>query len=223
MIAEFRTPETAAQVQPTALRKTAAPGSTNPAWQHQFLALLPSIRRHAKLRFRNVSPELREELVQEVIARTLLDYLRLVERGKEHVAFAGPLARYAVAQVQAGRRVGGRLNVRDVTSHYSQRQTGAIVERLDRCDEESGDWQEILVEDRHSTPAEIAATRIDVHDWLESLPRRDRRLAERLAIGETTSGAAQIFGVTAGRISQLRRTLEESWAAFQQESVPAFT
>jgi hypothetical protein len=138
------------------------------------------------------------------------------------VAFAGPLARYAVAQVREGRRVGGRLNVRDVTSHYSQRQTGAIVERLDRRDEESGDWQEILVEDRHSTPAEIAATRIDLHDWLKSLPQRDRRLAERLAIGETSSGAARIFGVTAGRISQLRQTLEESWAAFQQESVPTF-
>ena len=32
---------------------------------------------------------------------------------------------------------------------------------------------------------------------------------------------ARKYGVTAGRICQLRRVLEESWAAFQQEAVPA--
>lgn len=220
MIAEFRTPETDSQVRQSEQRKTASGRPSEPAWQQRFLILLTSIQRHAQLRFRNLSPELREDLVQEVVARTLLDFLRLVERGKEHVAFAGPLARYAVAQVREGRRVGGRLNVRDVTSHYSQKQTGAIVERLDRWDEESGGWQEALVEHRNSTPADIAAARIDVHEWLKSLPKRERCLAERLATGESTSGAARIFGITAGRISQLRRILEESWAAFQQETAP---
>jgi DNA-directed RNA polymerase specialized sigma24 family protein len=221
MIAEYRTSETAGRAKQAVPRKTAVGAATNPGWQRRFLLLVPTIRRHAKLRFRNLTPELREELVQETIARALLDFLRLVERGKEHVASAGPLARYAVAQVRQGRRVGSRMNVRDITSHYSQQQTGAVVERLDRCDEESGGWQEILVEDRHAGPAEIASTRIDVHEWLKSLPKRDRRLAERLATGETTSGAARIFAITPGRVAQLRRELHDAWRVFQGELVAA--
>jgi len=160
-------------------------------------------------------------LVQETIARALFDYLRLVERNREHLAFAGPLARYAVAQVRQGRRIGGRLNVRDITSRYSQRRTGAVVERLDRCDNASGGWQEILVEDRHCGPDDIAATRIDFNDWLASLPKRSRSIAEKLAVGESTSSVADLFNFTPGRISQLRRELKNAWREFQGESAPA--
>ena len=41
-----------------------------------------------------------------------------------------------------------------------------------------------------------------------------------LAFGCSTSEVAKKHGLTAGRMSQLRRSLEESWAAFQ-ETVPA--
>ena len=36
-----------------------------------------------------------------------------------------------------------------------------------------------------------------------------------------TQEVAKKYGVTAGRISQLRRVLEESWAEFQGEAAPA--
>jgi DNA-directed RNA polymerase specialized sigma24 family protein len=217
MIADCSKFDTDVQARQTSLPMTLQ-GCTCPEWQRRFLVLLPNIRRHANRRFRNFAPELREELVQETIARALLDYLRLVERGKEHVAFAGTLARFAISHVRQGRRVGGRLNSRDVSSEYCRARKGVSLESLDRCDNATGDWQQIVVEDRNSTPAEIASIRIDVHEWLKSLPKRDRTLAERLATGETTSGAARMFGITAGRISQLRRSLEASWLAFQHES-----
>jgi hypothetical protein len=183
--------------------------------------MLPKIRRHAQIRFRAQAPELRDELVQETIARALMDYLRLVHRGKEHLACATPLARFAVAQVRAGRRVGARLNGRDVGSEYCQLRHGVRRQSLDSDDETSGSWREALVEDRHSTPAELAAIKIDFANWLTSLPRRSRRLAERLAMGETTSGAASLFGISRGRVSQLRRELCRAWYAFQGETVPA--
>lgn len=192
-----------------------------PAWHTTFLRMLPSIRRHAEVRFRHINKTDREDAVQEVIARALLEYLRLIERGKESVAFAGPLARYAVAQVRQGRRVGGQLNVRDVSSEYCRVRKGVTLESLDRCEDATGRWQEVVVEDRHSTPAEIAAVRIDVGQWLETLPQRSRRLAERLATGETTSGAARMFGISSARVSQLRRELHRAWNTFQGE--PAST
>lgn len=189
-----------------------------PTWHSAFLRILPSIRRHAEVRFRHVNATDREDAVQEVIARVLVEYLRLVEQGKEAVAFAGPLARYAVAQVRQGRRVGGHLNIRDVSSNYCRVRKGVMLESLDQRNTTSSGWREVLVEDRHSTPADIAATRIDVGQWLKTLPRRSRRLAKRLAAGETTSGAAQMFGISPARVSQLRRELHHAWKSFQGET-----
>jgi DNA-directed RNA polymerase specialized sigma24 family protein len=219
MIAECVTSETTASVEreESSTRSCAAPDS---AWQRRFLALLPCIRRHAKLRFRNLSSELREELVQETIVRALLDYARLVERGKEQLAYATPLARYAVAQVRQGRRVGSRMNGRDVSSEYCRGRQGLSLVSLDQSDQTSGSWQEIVVEDRRCGPDEIAATRIDFSDWLASLPKRNRHVAEKLARSESTSCVAHFFGITPGRVAQLRREFLNSWHAFHGETVP---
>jgi len=191
-----------------------------PPWQKRFLRLLPSIQCHAEIRFRNIGPELREEMVQETIARALVDYRRLMDRHMEHAASASPLARFAVAQVRHGRRVGSRLNVHDVSSEYCRTRKGVSLKSLDRCDLESGAWQEVLVEDRHTTPADIASIRIDVGLWLETLPNRSRHMAERLASGETTLAVARLFGISCGRVSQMRRELQHDWYSFQGELVP---
>ena len=118
------------------------------------------------------------------------------------------------------RRVTGR-NVRDVMSALCQRVKGIVVQRLDYFDEESGEWQELIVEDRHATPADVATVRIDFQDWLRTLPRRERRMALKLASGESTSGVAKLFQITAGRVSQLRRELFDRWREFQGESILA--
>jgi hypothetical protein len=200
-----------------AARQGTVDESTNVDWQCRFLLLVPRIRRHARFSFRGRSAERRDEFVQEVIVRACLDYGRLVQRGKEHVACAGPLARYAIAQIHNGRRVGSRRNVRDVMSEYCRWQKGISLQSLDDHDVVSGAWQEILIEDRHSGAAEIASLRIDIAEWLKTLPARTRHLAERLALGETTSGAARRLGVSRGRISQLRNELRRGWYAFQGE------
>ena len=46
--------------------------------------------------------------------------------------------------------------------------------------------QEMLVETRRTTPAEIAGFRVDFGEWLQSLTPRDRKLAKQLARGEQT-------------------------------------
>jgi len=194
---------------------TSAVAPTVSDWHKRFLQLLPTIQRHARISFRRADPAAREEAIQEVVAISLVAYARLVEQGREHLAFAAPLAGYAVAQVRAGRKVGGQLNVRDVTSGYCRARKGVRLESLDQ--QVSEDWQEITVESRRATPAEIAAIRIDFKAWLATLTPRNRRLAERLATGETTSGAASAFGVSRGRISQLREELRRAWHFFQGE------
>jgi FixJ family two-component response regulator len=74
--------------------------------------------------------------------------------------------------------------------------------------------------DRKSTPADIAAARIDIPSFFATLTPREREIAEILATGESTSSAAEKFRVSAARISQLRRRLHEKWQQFHGEAIP---
>ncbi len=181
----------------------------------RFLEMLPRIRRLAHRAFHRFRPELRDELVQEVEASAFCTFVALVHRGKADVAYATPLANYAIRQVIAGRQVGTKSNRRDVLSPTAHADYGIVVERLDMFDEEQGEWRAALVEDRRATPADIAAARIDVATWLRSLTQRNRRIAKALARGETTSDVAQQFELSSARISQIRDELKTSWESFQ--------
>jgi len=92
------------------------------------------------------------------------------------------------------------------------------VERLDDRDQRTGELNQQLLEDRRAGPAETAAARIDVTAWIGKLSPRNRRIARTLALGEQTAVVARRFGLTAGRISQLRASLQSQWIRFQQGS-----
>jgi hypothetical protein len=78
--------------------------SRRPVWHAAFLAMLPVIREHARISFQDHDAEVRGELVQEVVANAVKAYARLLQLGKADIAYAGPLARYGVAQVRHKRR-----------------------------------------------------------------------------------------------------------------------
>ena len=188
-------------------------------WHRVFLSsMLPQILTYASYAFRHLRGEARQDAIAEVVASCLVLFKALVQRGKIDIAYPTVLARYAVARFNDGRRVGNSVNSADVLSPYAQKLRGLIVERLD-CREKDDDnaWCEILIEDKTAGPAATAIARIDVDAWLKSLPRRDRKVAKFLAVGNRTRDAAAKFGVSDGRISQLRRSLERSWNAFGSE------
>jgi len=176
--------------------------------------MLPQIVTYAKISFRHLKPEARAEMVQEVVCNALKALVRLVRLKKIDIAYPSILARFGVKQARDGRKVGGSLNCLDVSSVYCQRLKGAVLERLDQFDHEENAWQEVLVEDKHADASQIVQTKLDMSDWLDSLKRRDRRIAEFLANGETTKATARKFRVSAGRISQLRHELAEDWQRF---------
>ena len=92
------------------------------------------------------------------------------------------------------------------------------MERLDHFDEEENEWMEAVVEDHQTPVPDQVAFRIDFPAWLAIHPRRDRRIAETLAIGHSTTEAAQRFHVSPGRISQKQRDFHASWHTFHGES-----
>ena len=159
--------------------------------------------------------------VEEGVIHALLSYVRLFEQGRAESASAMSLAWFAAKQVKQGRPAVGRLNSREPLSRYAQLGQGFHVERLlhlqqgprpmDRCDRRG----------RESAVADQVAARMDVRAWFATLSRRTRQIAKDLAYGCSTSEVAKKHGVTAGRVSQLRRELYEGWQVFQGEAVPA--
>lgn len=189
-----------------------------PAWHAGFLAMLPAIVKQVHFAFRYRGPEARAEALQNCIANAMIAYARLYELGKVALAYPSALGRYAISQTKDFRVVGGHLAIKDVLSAYCQAKKGVVVERLDQFDEEENEWQEAVVQDTRTAPVpDIVAFRCDFTDWLASLSRRDRRIAESLAIGNRTSDVARRFKVSAGRVSQLRRELADSWLEFVGE------
>ena len=180
-----------------------------------YAKMLPSIKRHARIAFRYLDPEARQEAVQNVLCNTWEALVRLARRGKLDQAFPTVLANFAEKQTRDHRITGGHLNIKDILSKLCQEEKGVKVERIDRFNEKDGCWEEAVVQDTRNAPVpEIVAFRVDFADWLKSLKRRDRRIAEFLSLGHRTSTAARKFGVSAGRISQLRRELAENWKKF---------
>ncbi len=187
--------------------------------QHdKFLSMLPAICEQAQYAFRSLPVEAREEQVQEVVATAYGIFHRLASRGKMSLAYATPLAKFAVRHVREGRRIGSRCNSLDITSPCTRAAKRITIERLDRFNRRRGEWGEVLIEDRTAGPAETAAARIDWADWLRSLSRRQRDIACTLARGETTGVAARKFRISAAQISQLRAWFKENWDRFHGET-----
>jgi hypothetical protein len=190
-----------------------------PSWHAGFLAILPAIERHAQIAFRHLDPETKAEAVAEAVAAALVSYVNLVKRGLGHRAFPSTVAHYAVNHVRNGRHVGGHENNTDVLSRSARRRRGFRVRSLNGCDWDQGPWREALLEDQRTPIPDQAAFRIDLPEWLRTLTQRDRQVAEMLATGEKTSKVAEKFGLSWGRISQIRQELHTAWNRFHGEEL----
>jgi hypothetical protein len=157
-------------------------------------------------------------LVAEVVANACCRFARLVRAGKEDLAYATPLANFAIRQVIAGRRVGNKHNVRDVSSVVAQRRGRFTLLTLPAESSEANVWSEILADDTLTPVPDQVAFRLDFSAWLRIQKRRKWELARFLTVGNTVTEAAQRFCVSIPRISQLRSELQVSWQSFQGET-----
>ncbi|QDU21807.1 hypothetical protein [Urbifossiella limnaea] len=176
-----------------------------------FLSLLPRLRTHARVRFRHLNWSDREEAVADTVAYGFASFLRLTARGKHPAAFPAVFAHFVARAVANGRSVVRRLSARDVTAGY--RKGRAAVHRLEGPAPGGGWWRD-AAPDRRGRVADQAAFNLDFPAWLATLPAVKRTVAELLARGHGTGEAAGATGLSAGRVSQLRRELADSWVDF---------
>lgn len=187
-------------------------------WQAGFLSVLPAIQTHAKIRFRKLPAERREDAIQEAIASACVSYRLLAARGRLHEAHPGTLADFAVKHVHNGRHVGGQQDpARDVLSPVAQAHHRFRATAIDLYDRKADQWRQVAIADRKASIPDTAAFRIDFARWLRGLSRRDRRIVTALAAGDHTKTLAGRFGITPGRVSQLRRKYQRLWLSFQGE------
>jgi hypothetical protein len=180
--------------------------------------VLPAVERHARYAFRYLSRDEREEKVAECAAVAWAWFVRLSERGKDAANFASVIGEHAARHVKGGRYVDGIESGKDVLSPRAQKRHGIKVERLTRRHAVDGsEWQEAVRDNGHTPPPDAAAFRIDFPEWLSTLGERNRRIADHLMIGNGTGETARTFGVSPGRICQLRTAYCQSWQRFHGE------
>jgi hypothetical protein len=115
-------------------------------------------------------------------------------------------------------RVAGMEKAEDAMNRRAEQRHSFMVERLpDNSTLGSSPLTEALTDNTVTPPPDAAAFRVDFPRWLGSLGDRDRRLALELVIGERTGVAAQRFGMSKSRVSQMRRELGHGWAQFHGE------
>ncbi len=112
--------------------------AANAGHDDQFLELIPAIERYSRSAFRNLRPQTREEAICAVVADAFFAFRRLVELGKQDVAYATPLARFAVRRYWSGRCAS--MPRGDIMSQRARTTHGIVVERLDMFDEDSQHW-----------------------------------------------------------------------------------
>jgi hypothetical protein len=189
------------------------------SWQAGFLSILPAVETHAKIRFRKLPAERRQDAIQEAIASACVSYQLLAARGRLQEAHPGTVADFAVKFVRNGRHVGGKQDAaKDTLSPVARSRHHFGTIGIDRYDGKTDEWRQVVIAERKASIPDTAAFRIDFAQWLKLLSHRDRRIVAALARGEQTSAVADRFGLTPGRVSQLRRKYQHLWLAFQGES-----
>lgn len=196
----------------------------SPAWQAGFLAVLPEIQSYAHLKFRYLKPERRQDAIQEAIAAACVSYQRLAVRGLLHLATVGSLVTFAIRHVRGNRHVGGtQETLNDPMSPVAQRHHGIqdLTYRPGSAQSDGDNWLAEVIADKKAPVPELVAAKVDFGDWLNTMSRRDRRIIAALASRERTSAVADRFGITSGRVSQLRRRYQRDWERFQGQTAEA--
>lgn len=192
----------------------------------QFLNLLPRIELHAQIYFRHLKcTAQRSECVAETVALCWKWFLHLVQKGKDVGRFVTVLASYAARAVRCGRRLCGQERSKDVMSKRAQLAHCFQVENLSSSPRTSHEdlygkpngqkiqdaFEERFRDNTITPPPDAAAFRIDFPRFIGCLAPRDQKMAMFLSLGHTARTAARKFGVSPGRVTQLRQEWRRLW------------
>jgi hypothetical protein len=200
--------------------------------QTRFLTLLPRIENCARFHFRGRRcASGKADAIAETVALCWKWFCRLAQGGKDMAAFLPTLVSFAARSVKTGRRLCGQERARDVLSFRAQQRGDFTVESLPLTPARSRhvledtlnsrdelDGYADRLRDNTQTPVpDQAAFRIDWPRFFKTLSSRDRRLAGFLSLVNSALAAARKFGLSPGRVTQLRQKWCRDWRALEDE------
>jgi hypothetical protein len=182
--------------------------------------ILPRITKYGRYHFRfEKNRSKKEEAIEEMKALGWKWCVSLNRRGRDPACFPTALALLLVKAVRSGRRLAGKSKSNDVMNPQTQQQKGFLVQRLPLY--ESSDLEnealDALEDNTRTPPPDQAAFRIDYAAWVRTHTDRTRRIIHDLMMGHRTLDVSNKFGLTAGRISQMRKELCLDWQRFCDE------
>jgi hypothetical protein len=189
--------------------------------QSAFLAILPKVEQVARGYFRRLTcPDRKQECICEAVALVWKWHQRLELKGRDSSLFVSALARFAAKAVHSGRRLCGQEKANDVTSRVCQHRRGFAVGELAQATAAANNsLNEALRDNTQTAIPDQVQFRVDFSAWRCTLDNRRRRIMNAMMLGESTSELSNRFGMTSGRISQLRREFYEGYSAFCGESL----
>jgi hypothetical protein len=198
------------------------------AAQTSFLAHLPKMQAVLVHYLHHRCGQTQDDLIQNAESLCWKAWVSETAKGKDPAGYVSMIALRAVHATFAGRHIERQQSPKDVLSPRAKRMRGFQVERLGttaRSREElnrvggqhEADAAEERLSDTRTPVPDQAAFNIDFAEWLGTLSPRDREMALGLMAGDSTTEAAERFGLTQGRISQKRRQLAESWEEYVGE------
>jgi hypothetical protein len=190
------------------------------------LRLLPKLETHARIVFRGIRcPVKQADKVQECVALAWQWFLGLTEQGKAVFDFPMAFIALLARAVKGGRRLCGPERSGDVLTFVAQQRHGFRVELLPSSTRSPHEQRyatphgqalldafEERLRDTTLTPVpDQVAFRLDFPAWRRTRSERDRRVIDALMAGGRTKDVSEKFGLTPGRVSQLRRDFLEDW------------
>jgi hypothetical protein len=201
----------------------------------QFVeVVLPRIQTHAALVFRDFKADEKDELTADAFALAWKWMVRLVQRGKDPTKFPTAIATLVCRAVKCGRRLIGQEKAKDALSRRAQRRHGFRVEQMPATTRTSHeglyavvggqrmlDRWEAFLQDNVKTPIPDQVNfRLSFPRFMDGQQDRTRRIAEFLALGNSAKAAAQKFGLSPCRITQIRQRLCKDWFGMHDEMAP---
>jgi len=158
------------------------------------------------------SSDLREELLQESVCNAWAHWQALLRKNDSVPRHLIPgLVKWAVIHALSGRGIAHRPGAGEAAS---------TDKRPDRC--RPGrvigahalslfDVPELFLWATGSDPSHHVEVKIDFQHWINQQSPLKQRVARMLAMGNGTAIVAQETGLSAARVSQIRRELKNSW------------
>lgn len=184
-------------------------------WRDQLSADLPELTARIRSYFRRLAIPRAEhaDVLQECFLYLSKQYARFEQRGRLRHYTLSTIAYYAILKTSSKR---AQTN-RKAASHKAlcpfrfSETVGAAAGR----DGESA--QNNLTDKRTATPYEIVQPRLDFAEYFATLPAQSRTIVDMSLAGESGQTIARKLGLSAGRVSQLRREIVENYLADPEE------